>query len=165
MPCFGTTHADALQRGDPVSGAVASHFREIPIADTVRSQLSATSAQDEAVRDVTYENGQARVRTLELMDLANRTGGLVIGTGDLQRAGARLGHLQRRPYEHVRRQRRRSQDAGASHCRATRPTAPQRAALRERPSRHSRHARQPGAASRRRKRRDRAADGIPRRPV
>ena len=33
--------------------------------------------------DVTLENGQARVRTLELMDLANRTGGLVVGTGDL----------------------------------------------------------------------------------
>ena len=33
--------------------------------------------------DVTFENGQARVRTLELMDLANRTGGLVVGTGDL----------------------------------------------------------------------------------
>ena len=33
--------------------------------------------------DVTYENCQARVRTLELMDLANRTGGLVVGTGDL----------------------------------------------------------------------------------
>ena len=32
---------------------------------------------------VTYENCQARVRTLELMDLANRTGGLVVGTGDL----------------------------------------------------------------------------------
>jgi NAD+ synthase (glutamine-hydrolysing) len=33
--------------------------------------------------DVTFENGQARVRTLELMDLANRTGGFVVGTGDL----------------------------------------------------------------------------------
>ena len=33
--------------------------------------------------DVTFENGQARVRTLELMDTANRTGGLVVGTGDL----------------------------------------------------------------------------------
>ncbi len=39
--------------------------------------------QDETVLDVTFENGQARVRTLELMDLANRTGGLVVGTGDL----------------------------------------------------------------------------------
>ena len=39
--------------------------------------------QDEQVLDVTYENGQARVRTLELMDLANRTGGMVVGTGDL----------------------------------------------------------------------------------
>ena len=39
--------------------------------------------QSETNFDVTFENGQARVRTLELMDLANRTGGLVVGTGDL----------------------------------------------------------------------------------
>jgi NAD+ synthase (glutamine-hydrolysing) len=33
--------------------------------------------------DVTYENGQARERTQVLMDIANQTGGLVVGTGDL----------------------------------------------------------------------------------
>ena len=74
--------------------------------------------------DVTFENGQARVRTLELMDLANRTGGLVVGTGDLSRAGPGLGHLQRRPHEHVRRQRGRAQNAGAPSGAATRPTLP-----------------------------------------
>ncbi len=57
-------------------------FQEIPIARTVHSHF-ADIGQDEAVLDVTYENCQARVRTLELMDLANRTGGLVVGTGDL----------------------------------------------------------------------------------
>ena len=57
-------------------------FQEIRIADTVRSHF-ADIGQDETVLDVTFENGQARVRTLELMDLANRTGGLVVGTGDL----------------------------------------------------------------------------------
>ena len=41
------------------------------------------------------------------------TGGLVVGTGDLSRAGPGLGHLQRRPHEHVRRERRRAQNAGA----------------------------------------------------
>ena len=35
------------------------------------------------VLDVTFENGQARERTQVLMDIANKTGGFVIGTGDL----------------------------------------------------------------------------------
>ena len=74
--------------------------------------------------DVTYENGQARVRTLVLMDLANRTGGLVVGTGDLLRAGPGLGHLQRRPHVHVRRQRRRAQRRWCAIWCGTRPTSP-----------------------------------------
>jgi NAD+ synthase (glutamine-hydrolysing) len=37
----------------------------------------------EAERDVVYENAQARVRTLVLMDLANQSDGIVVGTGDL----------------------------------------------------------------------------------
>ena len=50
----------------------------------IRSEnKTVNGGQDESVLDVTYENGQARVRTLELMDTANRTGGLVVGTGDL----------------------------------------------------------------------------------
>ena len=52
------------------------------ITQTVRSNF-ADIGQDEARHDVTYENTQARVRTLVLMNLANRLGGLVIGTGDL----------------------------------------------------------------------------------
>ena len=39
--------------------------------------------QDPHTYDVTFENCQARVRTLELMDYANKNGGFVIGTGDL----------------------------------------------------------------------------------
>ena len=35
------------------------------------------------MHDVTYENGQARERTQILMDIANQSGGIVIGTGDL----------------------------------------------------------------------------------
>ena len=50
---------------------------------TVRQMNFADIDQDEARHDVTYENTQARVRTLVLMNLANRLGGLVIGTGDL----------------------------------------------------------------------------------
>src|SRR5699024_3295197 len=48
---------------------VQSNFRDI--------------GQDPQTHDVTFENTQARVRTLVLMNLANRTNGLVIGTGDL----------------------------------------------------------------------------------
>ena len=81
MPCFGTTHR-TRSNAEILCQELGVSFREIPIADTVRSHFR-DIGQDEAVRDVTYENGQARVRTLELMDLANRTGGLVIGTGDL----------------------------------------------------------------------------------
>ena len=57
-------------------------FQEIDITATVRSHF-ADIGQSETNFDVTFENGQARVRTLELMDLANRLGGLVVGTGDL----------------------------------------------------------------------------------
>ena len=81
MPCYGTTgrtRSNAHQLADelgatlreiPIGEAVAVHFRDIGLPEGDRS--------------VTYENGQARERTQVLMDLANATGGLVIGTGDL----------------------------------------------------------------------------------
>ena len=81
MPCFGTTHR-TRSNAEILCEELGVTFQEIPIARTVHSHFS-DIGQDEAVLDVTYENCQARVRTLELMDLANRTGGLVIGTGDL----------------------------------------------------------------------------------
>ncbi len=49
--------------------AVSTHFEDI--------------GHDPAIHDVTYENSQARYRTLILMDLANKTNGMVIGTGDM----------------------------------------------------------------------------------
>lgn len=81
MPCFGTTdrtydNACRLARtlGTTLSEvnikeAVSLHFRDI--------------GQDSDVHDVTFENSQARERTQVLMDIANRAGGLVIGTGDM----------------------------------------------------------------------------------
>lgn len=81
MPCFGTTKR-TRSNAEILCERLGVTFREINITDTVRSHF-ADIGQDESVTDVTYENGQARVRTLELMDLANRTGGLVVGTGDL----------------------------------------------------------------------------------
>lgn len=81
MPCFGTTDRTydnacrlAKTLGTTLSEvnireAVSLHFRDI--------------GQDSDVHDVTFENSQARERTQVLMDIANRAGGLVIGTGDM----------------------------------------------------------------------------------
>ena len=81
MPCFGTTdrtynNACALAKECKVT------LKEVRIADSVRQHFK-DIGQDEAVHDVTYENGQARERTQVLMDYANKTNGIVIGTGDL----------------------------------------------------------------------------------
>ena len=81
MPCFGTTKR-TRSNAEILCDELQVSFKEIDIANTVRSHF-ADIGQDESVLDVTFENGQARVRTLELMDTANRTGGLVVGTGDL----------------------------------------------------------------------------------
>ena len=81
MPCFGTTdrtrnnavilaeQMGATLRTVDISASVRSHFKDI-----------GHSMDDHSV---TFENGQARERTQVLMDIANATGGLVIGTGDL----------------------------------------------------------------------------------
>ncbi len=53
---------------------------EIPIKEEVTNHLKAINHE---ALDVTYENAQARMRTLVLMDLANKYGGFVLGTGDL----------------------------------------------------------------------------------
>ena len=81
MPCFGTTKR-TRSNAEILCQELGVQFCEISIANTVRSHF-ADIGQSEQTLDVTFENGQARVRTLELMDLANRTGGLVVGTGDL----------------------------------------------------------------------------------
>lgn len=81
MPGYGTT---SRTRGNawrlmellgvspleiPIGGAVDRHFSDI--------------GQSKDVHDATYENGQARERTQILMDMANKLGGMVLGTGDL----------------------------------------------------------------------------------
>ena len=81
MPCFGTT-SRTKNNAYRLCRALGVTLREVNIAQTVRSNF-ADIGHDESVLDVTYENTQARVRTLVLMNLANQTGGLVIGTGDL----------------------------------------------------------------------------------
>lgn len=81
MPCFGTTKR-TRSNAEILCDELGVSFSEINIANTVRSHFE-DIGHDESVTDVTFENCQARVRTLELMDTANRTGGLVVGTGDL----------------------------------------------------------------------------------
>lgn len=81
MPCFGTTQR-TRSNAEILCEELGVEFQEIPISHTVRSHF-ADIGQQEDVLDVTFENAQARVRTLELMDVANRTGGIVVGTGDL----------------------------------------------------------------------------------
>ncbi|WP_025724847.1 NAD(+) synthase [Acholeplasma granularum] len=56
-------------------------YFEIPISDQVNLHLQSINHSDKT--DITYENAQARIRTLILMDLANKYEGFVLGTGDL----------------------------------------------------------------------------------
>lgn len=53
-----------------------------PIDESVRQHFKVIE-HDEAIKDVTYENTQARIRTLILMNLANKYNGIVLGTGDM----------------------------------------------------------------------------------
>ncbi|MBD5322043.1 MAG: NAD(+) synthase [Bacteroides sp.] len=81
MPGFGTTdrtHNNAVALMEQLG--VTS--MEIPIAASV-NQHFADIGHDASVHDVTYENCQARERTQILMDMSNRLGGIVLGTGDL----------------------------------------------------------------------------------
>lgn len=81
MPCFGTTDR-TYQNACKLAEECGASLKEIPIADAVRQHFK-DIGQDESLHDVTYENGQARTRTLILMNYANKTNGIVIGTGDL----------------------------------------------------------------------------------
>ena len=81
MPGFGTTDRTYTNAVTMIK-TLGVTFREINISNAVRVHFS-DIGQDEAVHDVTYENSQARERTQILMDIANKEGGLVIGTGDL----------------------------------------------------------------------------------
>ena len=81
MPGFGTTdrtHDNAVT----MCRLLGVELREIPISECCLQHF-ADIGHDPAERTTTYENVQARERTQILMDLANKTGGLVVGTGDL----------------------------------------------------------------------------------
>ena len=81
MPGFGTTDR-TYQNALNLMKALGVSQREISIRDAALQHFK-DIGHDPSVHDVTYENTQARERTQILMDLANQTNGLVVGTGDL----------------------------------------------------------------------------------
>lgn len=81
MPCFGTTKR-TRSNSEILCELLGCDFKEVNITDSVKQHFKDIE-QDENSFDVTFENSQARERTQVLMDIANKCGGLVIGTGDL----------------------------------------------------------------------------------
>ena len=81
MPGFGTsdrTYSNAIAMMEELGISI----HEIPIRDMATQHLNDIN-HDLDNHDITYENAQARIRTLVLMDLANKYNGLVVGTGDM----------------------------------------------------------------------------------
>ena len=81
MPGFGTTDR-TYDNAVSMIRCLGADFMEVSIKDAVNIHFR-DIGHDPKVHDVTYENGQARERTQILMDIANKSGGMVIGTGDL----------------------------------------------------------------------------------
>ncbi len=81
MPGFGTTDRTYNNAIDLMKSLGVS-IREISIKEACIQHFK-DIGHDIEVHDVTYENSQARERTQVLMDVANQTSGMVIGTGDL----------------------------------------------------------------------------------
>ena len=81
MPGFGTTDR-TYDNAVSLIRCLGADFTEVDIKDAVNVHFR-DIGQNPSVHDVTYENGQARERTQILMDIANKSGGMVIGTGDL----------------------------------------------------------------------------------
>lgn len=81
MPAFGTTDR-TYNNAVTMSRSLGCSLQEINIREAVLQHFR-DIGHDPAIMDVTYENAQARERTQVLMDLANQTGGIVVGTGDL----------------------------------------------------------------------------------
>ena len=81
MPCFGTTKRTKTN-AEILCERLGVTFRTVEISQSVLLHLRDIEHPTD-VYDAAYENAQARERTQVLMDLANQTGGIVIGTGDL----------------------------------------------------------------------------------
>ena len=81
MPCFGTTDRTYTNACE-LTRILGANLKEVDIRAAV-NQHFADIGHDPADHSVTYENCQARERTQVLMDIANKGGGMVIGTGDM----------------------------------------------------------------------------------
>ena len=81
MPCFGTTDR-TRDNAVELASRLGATLKRVDIGEAVRQHFK-DIGQSMENHDVTFENGQARERTQVLMDIANQTGGLVVGTGDL----------------------------------------------------------------------------------
>ena len=81
MPGFGTTKR-TKGNADRLVEALGLKMETISIAKACRQHLK-DIGHDGVTPDITYENAQARMRTLVLMDRANQIGGIVLGTGDM----------------------------------------------------------------------------------
>ena len=81
MPCYGTTDR-TYQNACTLMKQLGATLREVPIHEAVDLHFR-DIGHDKNIHDVTYENSQARQRTMVLMDIANGMNGMVIGTGDM----------------------------------------------------------------------------------
>ena len=81
MPGFGTTDRTYMNAIN-LCKHLGTELREINIVDACLQHFKDINHPIEK-HDITYENVQARERTQILMDIANKEGGLLIGTGDL----------------------------------------------------------------------------------
>ncbi len=81
MPCFGTTQR-TKNNAIKLCECLGVKILEIDISNTVRSHFDDIN-HDERHLNTTFENAQARVRTLTLMDIANREGAINLGTGNM----------------------------------------------------------------------------------
>lgn len=81
MPCFGTTDR-TYSNACNLTKKLGATLTEIDIKEAVTVHFR-DIGHDPEIKDVTYENSQARERTQILMDIANQCNGLVVGTGDL----------------------------------------------------------------------------------
>ncbi len=81
MPCFGTT-SRTKSNAERLSEKLGVTLRIVDIANAVKVHFEDIGQRDGKL-DVVFENAQARERTQVLMDIANQSGGLVVGTGDL----------------------------------------------------------------------------------
>ncbi|MHB8125458.1 MAG: NAD(+) synthase [Desulfitobacteriaceae bacterium] len=81
MPGFGTTNR-TYENALKLMKELGITIREISIKDSCLQHFK-DIGHDVDIHDITFENVQARERTQILMDIANKEGGFVVGTGDL----------------------------------------------------------------------------------